>query len=120
MPNKQASPADGIYAAYFTGVAGISFGLFVFTNGVIAGVDAGDAIYDGEFDLTEDGQFIVGNVQFSIPIGGQTITGVSAENEPLTFKVPIKLPVEMNPEEVHRIETPAGPVNAKFRKIRGL
>lgn len=111
---------DGIYVGYFSGLAGVSFGIFVFKDGIISGADAGEATYDGKFKVSDDEQHVVGEVKFNIGIGGQSITGVVAETEPLHFDIPFELPIEVNPDEVIRIETPNGPINAKFSKLRGL
>lgn len=120
MSKQNGTEFDGFYAAYFTGVAGNSLGLFAFSDGSITGVDVGDGQYKGNYKISVDGRFVVGNVEFLIPVGSHSIVGAKAETEPLTMNVPIKLPIAIDPEEVHRIETPAGPVNAKFRKLRDL
>lgn len=111
---------DGFYSGYFTGLAGISFGIFVFKDGVISGIDAGEGIYDGEYEASPDGEHVTGTVSFEVPVGMQTITGAAASDEPLKLQIPFKLPLKIDPEEVHRIETPAGPINAKFKKLRDI
>jgi len=120
MGGQQSNPFGGFYSAYFAGTAGNSFGVFVFKEGLIAGADAGGGKYDGIYEVSDDGKTITGSVSFIIPIGHQTITGAAATTEPISFDVPIKLPTEINKNEVFRIETPAGPVNAKFEKIKGF
>jgi hypothetical protein len=120
MAEQLQSKIDGIYAAYFTGAVGSSIGMFLFKDGIIAGADAGGGRYDGDFNLTEDNQHIEGMVRFMLPIGNQSITGAIAEAEPIAIEVLLKLPTEFNRNDVHRIETPLGPINAKFEKIRGL
>lgn len=42
-------PVDGIYSAYFTGMTGSTFALFAFAKGIVAGADAGGAVYDGTY-----------------------------------------------------------------------
>jgi hypothetical protein len=118
--NYYCMKADGFYAAYFAGVAGNSFGIFVFKDGVIAGADAGGTTYDGSYGLSDDERFVLGTIQFTLPPGHTTITGVAASTEPIVFQVPIKLPIEFATGDVHRIETPAGPVNAKFQKLKSF
>jgi hypothetical protein len=120
MVEQSQSKIDGIYAAYFTGAVGSSIGIFLFKEGIIAGADAGGGKYDGYFNQTEDDQHIEGIVQFMLPIGNQPITGAIAEAEPISIEVSLKLPTEINRNDVHRIETPLGPINAKFEKIRGF
>ena len=113
------SVVDGIYSAYFTGSGGVSLGLFSFKDGIIAGADIGGLLYDGTFKITADG-YLVGSIKYIVPIGASTITGLSASDEPIELVSPVKLPIDFSGDTVHRIETPAGPVNAKFKKVRGL
>ena len=42
---------DAIYATYLTGKAGTTGAMLVFRDGVIAGADAGDSQYDGEYQV---------------------------------------------------------------------
>ncbi|MCZ4262988.1 hypothetical protein O4G76_19350 [Limimaricola sp. G21655-S1] len=109
---------DGIYIAYFASKAGNSMGMFVFKNGIIAGGDIGGWVYKGEYTVGDDG-FAEGAVTFEIPAGAASITGVTADDQPLSVRVPIHLPVIIDPDETYRIETPQGPLNAKFRKVTG-
>lgn len=111
---------DGFYIGYFTGTQGTSLGVFVFREGVIVGADVGGGAYDGSYTLSPDGQHIVGTVNMNIGPNNQLITGLISGAQPVRFPVPIQLPVAFSEEAVFRIETPAGPVNAKFKKVRGL
>ncbi len=120
MVAKKSNEFDGFYSAYSTGIAGSSFGMFVFKDGIISGSDVGGGNYSGNFVISEDGRDLSGKVIFTIPIGQQTITGTAATTEPITFEVPFQLPTEINRNDVHRIETPAGPINMKFEKLRGF
>jgi hypothetical protein len=120
MPNEKATPLDGFYAAYFTGATGNSIGMFVFKEGVVVGADAGGGRYDGTYAMTPDNRFVAGVIHFSMPVGNLSITGVSAQSEPINIDVPLRLPVDFNRNDVHRIDTPIGPLNAKFEKIRGV
>lgn len=120
MGNSEHSPVDGFYTAYFSGFAGNSLGMFVFKEGIVVGADAGGGRYDGEFTMTADGTHIEAQIRFTLPVGNQSITGMSAEAEPISIEVPLRLPIEFNRNDVHRIETPIGPINAKFEKIRNV
>ena len=111
---------NALYAAYLTGKAGSTFALLRFHDGVITGLDAGEGCYDGKYELGPDQQNIVGTITVSLPAGMTTITGVTSAERPLKFDVPFALPVHPDPEEVYRMETPTGPVNAKFKMKRGL
>ncbi len=111
---------NAIYATYLTGKAGTTEALLVFQNGIIAGTDQGYSQYDGEYCLAPDHQNIVGSIKISIPAGVPTITGVLSAERPFAFDVPFEFPVELDPDTFYRIETPTGPVNAKFKKLRTL
>ncbi len=111
---------NAIYATYLTGKAGTTGAMLVFQDGVIAGADAGDSQYDGEYRLAPDHENIIGSIKITIPAGVPTITGVLSAERPFTFDVPFRFPIELDPDTVYRIETPTGPVNAKFKKLRVL
>ncbi|MGO6815540.1 hypothetical protein ACCS67_11715 [Rhizobium brockwellii] len=111
---------NGFYTAYFTGSAGNSMGMFIFLNGIITGADVGGGRYDGKYRYSVDGTRIVAEIQFSLPIGNLSITGIAAEAAPISVEMALELPVEFNAHDVHRLETPLGPINAKLEKIRGM
>jgi len=115
---KQQS-IDGFYTAYLTGIAGQSIGMFVFTDGKVAGADAGGGRYDGTYIVSQDGLSIVADIRF-VMHGGLSITGAVSGSDPLTAQMKIELPSNIQPHRVHRLETPLGPVNAKFEKVRGM
>jgi hypothetical protein len=109
---------EGFYRAYFTGATGQSIGMFVFLDGKIVGADAGGGHYDGTFTVSKDNSKIIADVRFSMPVGGVSVTGASAGFDPMSVQMKLELPAEIQPHQVHRLETPMGPVNAKFEKIR--
>ena len=111
---------NAIYATYLTGEAGTAGALLIFQDGVIAGADDGASHYDGEYRLAPDHQNIVGTITVTSPAGVPTITGVLSAERPFTFDVPFEFPVNLDPDTAYRIETPSGPVNAKFKKLRTL
>lgn len=110
---------NAIYAMYLTGKAGSALALLRFHDGVITGIDTGEGSYDGEYELGPDRRKIVGTIKVNLPAGVPTITGVTSSERPLQFDVPFALPVNLDPDAVYRMETPTGPVNAKFVR-RGL
>ena len=117
---KSQNQLEGFYSAYFSGAVGNSFGVFVFRDGLIRGADAGGGIYKGSFKVLEDEDSFEGNIIFLLSPGSYTITGKEAGDEPVILEVPIKLPTNLRKNDVHRIETPNGPINAKFDKISGF
>lgn len=111
---------DGFYVGYFTGSDGNSIGMFVFMKGIVTGADAGGGRYDGSYLWRPDRSRIVVDIQFRHSIGNQLITKATAESSPVAVEMTLELPADFNRHDVHRIETPFGPINAKFEKIRGL
>ncbi len=110
----------GIYAAFFTGFSGNSFGLFMFANGTIVGADAGGATYDGQYAEEADGLHIAGSITLRGSAGISLITGMTAGPAGISMPVPIRLPMNFDEHQVFRIDTPVGTVNARFKKLRGV
>lgn len=109
--------AKRIYTAFFTGSAGTSVGVFLIGDGVIVGADIGGLVYDGQLVEAADGA-LQGLVQFRVPAGGQLITGLKTEVEQ-KITTEVRLPVDFGDgKQVVRIDTPTGPVNAKFEFVR--
>lgn len=110
----ESAVIDGIYTAFLTGVAGQSMAMFVFKDGNIGGADMSGLVYSGEY--TVDAGKIVGTVTYVMPAQSASITGRTFENESDEIIVSIELPEDIDPEETYRLDTPIGPLNAKFIK----
>lgn len=111
--------ARALYAAYLSGASGNSLALFYIGDGVIAGVDVGGITYDGHVTYEADGA-LQGSVSFTAPAGTPLITGISGPTIPASVSIPISLPAGFADGRITRIETPLGPLNARFEKIRDL
>jgi hypothetical protein len=111
--------AKALYVAYFTGVAGQSIGLFYIGDGALVGVDVGTMQYDGSYQTTPDGS-LEGIVEYILPAGVSLITGAPAGTAPTKVAVKLMLPANFADGRVIMIETPLGPVNAKFEKVKDL
>lgn len=109
------SKVEGIYTAYLTGVAGQGMAMFVFKDGKIAGADVAGLIFSGNYDIAASR--LVGEVSYRMPAGSVSITGASFQNISDNIVVPFSLPEEIDPNETYRVDTPIGPLNAKFVKI---
>lgn len=109
---------DGIYTVYMTGTAGQTMAMFVFRDGVIAGADLIGLSFDGEYEVNEN--TAVGSVHYRMPANSISITGAQFDQPSETISVPISLPTKLDAEATYRIETPIGPVNAKFIKTKEL
>ncbi|WLB64658.1 hypothetical protein QIH96_05280 [Bradyrhizobium japonicum] len=108
-----------LYVAYFTGVAGQSIGLFYIGDGTLVGVDVATMQYDGAYQTAADGS-LEGVVEYVLPAGASLITGAPAGTAPTRVAVKLALPADFADGRVITIETPLGPVNAKFEKVKDL
>lgn len=109
---------SGIYTAYLTGQAGQGMAMFVFKDGKIAGADIGGLTFSGFYKVENDR--MVGNLIYEMPANSISITGASFEKASGAIEVPIDLPTSIDPKETYRINTPIGPLNAKFVKNIGF
>lgn len=109
---------DGFYLVYATGRAGHSILVVVIREGTIVGADVGGMKYDGT--IKDDGQGYVCSVVYVVPPGAVLITGAPAPTAPLRVPVSFNLPKGFADGRVIGINTPMGPVNAKFEKVRDI
>jgi hypothetical protein len=108
-----------IYAAYFTGATGQSMGMFFIGDGVLVGADVRGLKFDGT--LSESSGSLEGVVKFTVPAGAHLITGLNAADAPQEISTNIKLPPNFDDgETVVRIDTPGGPINARFERLREI
>lgn len=111
--------SKNLYVAFFTGIAGSNMGMFCIGDGMIAGADGGGLKYDGTITEAEDGT-LQGVVQFNVPSDTQLISGMTS-GIAQTLLVRLRLPPGFDDGvQVTRIETPAGPINARFERLREL
>jgi hypothetical protein len=111
--------ARAIYVAYLTGIAGQSIGLFYIGDGILAGVDVATMQYDGAYTTQPDGS-LTGAVQYVLPAGVSLITGAPAGVAPTKITTKLTLPADFADGRIITIETPLGPVNAKFEKLKDI
>ncbi|RLL74172.1 hypothetical protein D8666_13225 [Ochrobactrum soli] len=112
---------DGFYVGYFSGATGNSMGMFVFRDGVVTGADIGGGRYDGKYSIKPGPEERVAvTLTFFLPTGHFTITGITADAQPLNVEMSFDLPVQFDKDAIHRIETPLGAINAKLDKVRGI
>lgn len=110
---------DGFYRIAFTGTQGSGFGMMVFRSGKIAGADVAGVIYDGEY--TEDSRMHEVSYQATMaaPAGVSPVqTGI-----PLASPATIPISGKFRQDDVDSgrpvlLQTPLGPVNIIFSKIR--
>jgi hypothetical protein len=110
---------NGFYAAYLTGKAGQGFALLVFRDGKIVGAGAFGEQFKGHYTDADNG-FLTVRMQVTAPPnlafvqGG--VSGPNGETDTLDFSVP----KTFASEDVIRVETRRGPINAKIVKVGGL
>ena len=110
---------NGIYAVYFTGVAGSGHAVFIMKDGVIAGADAVGVVLDGTYKNVGGGNLDF-SVTLKVPAGASLVTGVTAGREPLSQRMTAVLPENLGNGSPVGVETPTGPVNAVFKRLRDI
>jgi len=111
---------NGIYAIYFTGAFGSGHGVLLLRNGAIAGADASGVLYDGSYRVEGNGEILRGSVRMMVPPGAGLVTGAAAGSEPLSFDIPLALPTHLGNGRPLLLQTPTGPVNIIFKRLRGV
>jgi hypothetical protein len=111
---------EGFYNIAFTGAKGSGFGNLVISRGTVVGADAAGSTYDGTYTHDPKTKTIKLNVTMSAPAGVSPVqTGV-----PLTaaMSLPIEtsIPEDFGSGKTILVNTPIGPVNVVFRKLREL
>lgn len=104
---------------YFTGSAGSGHALFVMKNGVVAGADAVGGILDGTYKEAGDGYLNVA-VSLTVPAGARLVTGAAAGENPLSQEITARLPENLGNGNPVTVQTPTGPVNVIFKRLRDL
>ena len=110
---------NGIYTMYFTGVAGSGHALFIMKNGVIVGSDATGGVLDGTYKDAVDGNLDI-SVTLKVPSGTRLVTGVTAGRDPLTQQITARLPENLGNGRSIGVQTPTGPVNVVFKRLRDI
>lgn len=109
---------NGFYSIYFSGVIGEGFGIVVLRDGVIVGVDAVGAKYDGQYYVTDNG--IAGEIVLMAPPGSQLVTGAVSGAAGAMYTIPIALPLDFANGQTLNMTTPTGQINIIFKKIKDI
>lgn len=109
---------EGFYSVIYAGAADRGFGVLVLDSGMVYGVDVGGVLYDGTYKFNEATGKIDVKLEMTIPAGTHLVQGVPPR--PTEWKMPIvaQLDRELGAERPITVQTPAGPVQAVFKKIR--
>jgi hypothetical protein len=109
----------GIYAAFISGKDGEGLVMFLISGGKITGVDSGQVRFDGTYLITPNGS-LQGRVTVTAPPNGNLIQGVETGPNGLSYEADFGIPADFENVQFTRIETPMGPVNARFVKLREM
>lgn len=109
---------DGIYIAYFTGNRGSGSSVLALSGGKIAGADSGGAHVSGSYLVSDP------SVAFSVTYEFKHATELATSGHIVPAGFSFQLRFEAASSEVLgteiRVETPTGPVNARFEYVSDL
>ena len=110
---------DGIYAIFFTGSEGSGHAVFVAKDGIVTGADVFGATLDGTF--TPSGNKMIDlDINLGIPAGVMLVTGYFNNDSATTHRITATLPANFSNGQPVAIDTPSGPINAIFRRLRAI
>ncbi len=109
---------EGFYSVTFAGHADYGFGIIILDTGVVIGADVGGVLYDGIYDFNHKTEMLDVSVTLTVPPGVPLVMGVPPQTIEYKFKIVTSLPRTLGNETPITIDTPSGPVNVIFKKIR--
>lgn len=109
---------QGFYAMSFAGGAGSGVGVLAVYGGAVVGADQGGATYDGTYCESASTGTINVHITMRGPVGMRPVqTGIPL-SAPLELPFTITLAQHFGSEKPFLLNTPLGPVNIVFKKIR--
>ena len=111
--------ADGIYAAFVTGLASQGLLVLVLKDGIVTGADFAGVMLDGTYTVNDGGTHATLKLIGKSPPGIMTIQGkvIPEGGETNHIETVVALTGDV---PFFRIETPNGPVNVRVQKLRGF
>jgi hypothetical protein len=109
---------EGIYAVYYTGVAGFGHAILIINDEIITGADATGGVYDGSYTVGDSDEIDI-KITLTVPAGSTLVTGQTLP-EDLTQEITAKLRASFADGQPVPVQTPMGPVNAIFKKLRAM
>ncbi len=110
---------NGFFRIAFTGTAGSGFGILALRDGSIAGADVGGATYDGTYAENPT----TGEINITVTMAAPA--GITPVQTGVPLAAPISVPItatltqaDLNSDKPTLLQSPLGPVNVVFRKIR--
>ena len=104
---------------YFTGSAGSGHAVFVMKDGIVAGADTVGGVLDGTYKSASEGYLDV-TVTLTVPPGAWLVTGAVAGDQPMPQEIKARLPENLGGGNPVTVQTPTGPVNVIFKRLRDL
>jgi hypothetical protein len=112
-------PVDGIYAIYLTAKDGKGLIVAAITQGKIAGADTECGTLVGTYSFDTRNKTYEIDAQLSFSADGSLIQGADIKKG-FSYSVAFSLPQNFTLIDYFKIDTPFGPVNAKFRFLTSL
>lgn len=112
---------EGFFRIAFTGRSGSGLGVLVLDRGAVAGADVSGVMYDGSYNQSSEGGTITFEIAMRAPAGVALVQTGEVLAAPRTL--PITGSVEQDEIGSGRpilMQTPLGPVNVAFQKLREL
>jgi hypothetical protein len=110
---------EGIFRVAYTGINGTGLGILVLHKGSVIGADTGGGIYDGSYTDNANTKALDLVITLSMP------AGVAPVQTGIPLATPINLPIRVSLLQADiggakptLVQTPLGPVNILFTKIR--
>ncbi|MCH7500680.1 MAG: hypothetical protein IH886_11830 [Nitrospinae bacterium] len=110
---------DGIYQITFRGAADWGVGMLILKDGTVTGADVGGVLYDGTY--TDQGSKISVNLALTVPPGVTLVQGAPPQSKEYKFDFKLSLDKKViETKEPVLVQTPQGPVNVIFNRLRNL
>ncbi len=109
---------EGFYAVYYTGIGGFGHAVLVIKDGVITGADATGGVYEGSYTAASNDGIDV-ETTLMVPAGATLVTGQTI-SEDFSQTITASLGAGFADGQPVPLQTPMGPINAIFKKLRGL
>ena len=94
--------------------------MLMLSGGVIAGADTGGTRFDGPYDVDPGNRAINGSLKVQAPPNGFLLQGVPTGEQGLSYDIRFSLPENFGDLPFVTLETPYGPINVRFKKLRNL
>lgn len=109
---------QGFYSIYMASKAGESVAVVAMADDVICGAAMDGTTFDGTVSPAANGQQV--RLKVVVPPSGYLIQDFEVGPEGLAYELSFTLPEDFAVRDYVTVQTPYGPVNARFRLLRGI